>query len=123
VLYRPVIPVRFHGPQGSTKVRALLDTGADESYITETIAADLGVTPVSNQPATIHSASGKLSVWYGSVVVEVSDEADLFSFPLIVGVVSEEWDELILGHLGFLQYFDVTCSYADKCVTLTARSS
>lgn len=71
VLYRPVVPVRFHGPNGSTKMRALLDTGADECYITETIAAELGVTPVSDRRSTIHSASGKISVWYGSVVIEV----------------------------------------------------
>jgi hypothetical protein len=121
ILYRPVIPVRFHGPNGATKVRALLDTGADESYITEAIAAELGVTPVSDEEATIHSASGKMSVWYGRVVIDVSDEFESYSFPLIVGVVTADWDELILGHIGFFEHFDAHFSDADRVVTLTAR--
>lgn len=67
VLYRPVIPVRFHGPHGFTRVRALLDTGADESYVTEAVADDLGLVPVSRALATIHSASGPMSVWYAEI--------------------------------------------------------
>ena len=123
VLYRPVIPVRMSGPQASLTIWALLDTGADESYITESLAKKLGVAPLSNELGTIHSASGAMSVWYGELTVEVGDETDRHSFPVTVGVVGEEWSESILGHLGFLEHFDATFSYADKCVTLAARSS
>jgi hypothetical protein len=121
ILYRPVIPVRFHGPKGATKVRALLDTGADETYITAAIAAELGVTPVSDHQGTIHSASGKMSVWYGRVVIGVSDLVESYSFPLIVGVVTEDWDEIILGHIGFFEHFDAHFSDVDRIVTLMAR--
>lgn len=122
ILYRPVIPVRYQGPGGTTKVRALLDTGADESYVTQAVATELGLTPVSGERATIHSASGPMSVWYARTTLEVATPEEHYSFPAIVGVVSEAWDELILGHIGFLEFFDATFSHADRIVTLSART-
>ena len=118
ILFRLVIPVRFVGPKTSRNVYALLDTGADESYITDSMAEKLGVTPLSPDTTTIQSASGELSVVYGNITVEVADEVDLYSFPISVGIVSEDWSEAILGH-SFLEHFDATFSYADKLVTLT----
>ena len=123
VLYRPVVPVRYAGPHGAVDFYALLDTGADESYITEELADELGVTPVSETRHGVNTASGAMAVWYGRLTVEVTDGVDRYSFPAVVGVVSGEWDEAILGHVGFLEHFDATFSYADKCVTLTTRMS
>lgn len=123
VLFRPVIPVRFLGPSASRNVYALLDTGADESYITESMAEKLGVTPLSAGSSIIQSASGEMSVVYGRITVEIADEDDHFSFPITVGIVGEDWSEAILGHVGFLEHFDATFSYAEKLVTLTPRSS
>lgn len=122
ILFRPVIPVRIAGPKASRNVYALLDTGADESYITESMARKLGVTPLSEETTTIQSASGELSVVYGNVTVEVADEEDKYSFLIPVGIVSEEWSEAILGH-SFLEHFDATFSYAEKRVTLTLRTA
>jgi hypothetical protein len=55
VIYRPVIPVRFIGPQTFRDVYALLDTGSDESYLTESMAKKLGVEPIPNRTAIIQS--------------------------------------------------------------------
>src|SRR4051812_9394112 len=96
ILYRPVIRVRFQGPKSFLKVWALLDTGADESYITESVAEKLGLVPLSADAMTIASASGEMNVWYGRVTAEVSDENEVHSFPITVGVVGEEWSESIL---------------------------
>jgi hypothetical protein len=123
VLHRPVIRVRLQGPKSFLKVWALLDTGADESYITESVAEKLGVVPLSADAMTIESASGEMSVWYGRLTVEVSDESEVYSLPMTVGVVSEDWSESILGHAGFLEHFDATFSHVDKVVTLIRRTS
>lgn len=120
-LHRPVVRVRLQGPKSFLKVWALLDTGADESYITQSVAEKLGVVPLSAGAMTIESASGEMKVWYGRLTVEVSDENEVHSFPVTVGVVGEEWSESILGHTGFLEHFDATFSYADKLVTLIRR--
>jgi predicted aspartyl protease len=104
------------------KIWALLDTGADESYITQSLAEKLGVVPLSADAMTIQSASGEIKVWYGKLAIEVAQADEVHSFPTVVGVVGEEWSECILGHIGFLEHFDVTFSHADKVVTLIRRS-
>jgi hypothetical protein len=61
-----------------------------------------------------------MPAWYGRITVEVTDGNELHSFPITVGVISEEWSEAILGHMGFLEFFEATFLYAD-IVTLTRR--
>jgi predicted aspartyl protease len=116
-IYRPVIPVRFIGPQASRDFYALLDTGADESYITESLAEKLGVIPLSQERSSIQSASGELTAVYGNVGVELSDASESHLFTIPVGLVSEDWSEAILGN-SFLEYFGATFSYQEKRVTL-----
>lgn len=123
ILYRPVIPVRFIGPKASRTIWALLDTGADESYITESLADKLGATPISEQRGTINSASGEMQAWYTTLAIEVTDGSARHRFPITVGVVPQDWSEVILGHLGFFQRFDATFSDADRTVTLSVREN
>ncbi len=123
VISRPVIPVRFSGPKEARNCYALLDTGADESYITESLAEKLGMAPIPEALGTIQSASGQMSIWYGSGTIEVSDGAERFFAPITLGVVSETWSEAVLGHIGFLDQFDAAFSYADQTVTLIQRPS
>ena len=87
VLYRPVIRVRFHGTSSSCQVRALLDTGADESYVSENIAEELGLTPLSESLYEIQSASGAMFAWYASVTLEITDGKEKYQLPITVGVV------------------------------------
>jgi predicted aspartyl protease len=121
-VYRPVIRVRMTGSNASRAIWALLDTGADESYITESIAERLGVTPVSDARGMINSASGEMRAWYGNVSLEVTDGEERHVLPVTVGVVPQDWSEIILGHLGFFEHFDATFSDTDKIVTLSRRS-
>ena len=121
-LNRLVIRVRMGGPKASRSIWALLDTGADESYITESIAEKLGVTPVSDEHGTINSASGRMLAWYGNVSLEVTDGEEQHNLPVTVGVVPQDWSEMILGHLGFFEHFDAAFSDMDKVVSLTRRS-
>lgn len=120
-LHRPVIRVRMIGPKDSGAFWTLLDTGADESYITESVAKKLGVTPVSNERGTILSASGEMHVWYGELSIEVTDGNESYELSIVAGVVPQDWSEMILGHLGFFEYFDAVFSDTDRTVTLVAR--
>jgi predicted aspartyl protease len=122
VLYRPVIRVRFHGPSTSCQVRALLDTGADESYLSENIAQELGLTALSDTLAEIQSASGEMFAWYAALSLEITDGTENHRFPITVGVVPQEWSEMILGHVGFFEHFDANFSDTDRIITLTART-
>jgi hypothetical protein len=122
-LFRPVIRVRMSGPKSSRNIWALLDTGADECYITESLAEKLGITPVSPQTTTINSASGEMRAWYGEFSLEVTDGEENHRVSIIAGVVPQDWSEMILGHVGFFEYFDANFSDVDRIVTLTARSA
>jgi predicted aspartyl protease len=121
ILYRPHIPVRFVGPNGFRDVYALVDTGADESFVTESMAEKLGVVPLSDETFLIHSASGSMSVWYGRITIEIADHFDEHSISVVVGVVSQDWTEMILGHIGFLEFFDATFSDTDRTIELIRR--
>jgi hypothetical protein len=120
-LYRPVIRVRMTGGKASRAIWTLLDTGADESYITESLAAKLGVIPVTDSLEAVASASGELMAWYGKLTLEVSDGQERHVLPITVGVVRQDWSEMILGHLGFFEYFDANFSDVDKTVELSRR--
>ncbi|HEV2969101.1 MAG TPA: retropepsin-like aspartic protease [Pirellulales bacterium] len=121
IISRPVIPVRFSGSKGTRNCYALLDTGADESYITQSMAEKLGIAPLSEVISTVQSASGKMSIMYGEVLIEVADGDERFSRRIAVGIADETWSEAILGHIGFLEHFDATFSYVDQTVTLLVR--
>lgn len=123
ILYRPVIPIRFISTERELAVRALLDTGADESYITEEVARKLNAAPISDEVTTIVSPSGEMPVWYTSLTLKISDHLESYNLPLIAGVVSENWSEMILGHIGFFEYFDADFSDARKVVTLHLMKS
>lgn len=116
-VFRPVIRVRMTGSSASRKIWALLDTGEDETYITEDLATKLGVVPSSEERGLISSASGEIQAWYGSLSIEITDG----ELSIIVGVVPQEWSEMILGHVGFFEYFDATFSDTDRAVELTRR--
>jgi hypothetical protein len=122
-IFRPVIPVRMSGPKASRTIWALLDTGADECYITESVALKLGITSVSDDLGRIDSASGDMTAWYGSLTLEVTDGDERHVLKVTVGVVEQDWSEMILGHLGFFEHFDATFSHTDRIVTLTARTT
>jgi hypothetical protein len=123
ILYRPVIRVRMSGPKASRSIWALLDTGADESYITESLANKLGVTPVSDKQGTINSASGEMLAWYGTLSLAITDGVEQHQFPITMGVVPQDWSEMILGHVGFFEHFDANFSYTDRVVTISRRST
>jgi hypothetical protein len=120
-LYRPVVRVRMSGPLASRTIWALLDTGADECYITEDVASKLGVSPISKDLGAINSASGEMRAWYGSLAIEIAEGEERHGFALTVGVVPQDWSEMILGHTGFFEHFDARFSDVDRTVTLTAR--
>lgn len=120
-LYRPVIPFRLTGPRGSFDYFGLLDTGADETFVTSEMAEQLGIVP-NSQTFTVQSASGDILVTYGEVTIEVEQGADLYRWPVVVGIAPEPWPEAILGHAGFLDYFDITFLGMEKSVSIVRNA-
>ena len=106
VISRPIIRFRLHCDSESALFWGLLDTGADETYITKEMADALGI--VASESFGIESASGRMTASYATVHLEVSDDTEQYQWPSVIGVIDQPWSEAILGHAGFLRYFDVT---------------
>jgi hypothetical protein len=122
VVYRPVIPVTFSGRARSPVIWSLLDTGADESYITEEMADFLGVERMGDETFAVESASGEMPVRYGDCDLEIQQGSESFRWRISIGIVPQIWSEAILGHAGFLHFFDATYSFADKSIELRLRT-
>jgi predicted aspartyl protease len=107
------------GPAGTLDFFGLLDTGADETYLTRQLAERLGLEIQQQSECTLESASGEMSVSYAGVVIELSDGKDIHQWRTTVGITDQDWAEAILGHSGFLEYFDVLFRGKDREVEIT----
>lgn len=118
VVHRPVIPVRLIGTSAAAVFYGLLDTGADESLIPREIADFIGIEEISDQISTVLSASGEMPVHYGVMTIECGTEQEQYRWRAAVGIVNQPWKEALLGHAGFLDYFDATFFGGERQVQL-----
>jgi predicted aspartyl protease len=121
-IYRPVIPFALIGPAGVLDFYGLLDTGADETLITRRMAERLGLSAVDGPTYVIESAGGEVKVAYAKVTIEVSERSEVFRWDATVGVTDQDWTEALLGHSGFLAYFDVMFR-GDACEIELSRNA
>ena len=122
VVFRPVIPFRLTGATAGAVFYGLLDSGADETLIPKEIADHIGVESISDQTGTILSASGEMPATYGAVSIEFGPESERYRWRAVVGIVDQPWKEALLGHIGFLRYFDVTFLGDDRAVQLARNT-
>lgn len=116
--FRPVIPFRLIGQNQFLDLYGLLDTGADETYITGEMAQLIGVTATDDDDFRVHSASGEMTVRYADVQIYLEQEDEQILLPVTVGIIDQPWDEAILGHIGFLEYFTAQFNYRSQQVNL-----
>ena len=119
VVYRPVIPFRGIGKTDVAVFYGLLDTGADETVLPQAIADLIGVVVDPTQTSVATSASGELPIVYGKVTLEIGKGKGRYRWQATVGVVNQPWQEAILGHAGFLHYFNAVFSWSKREVRLT----
>lgn len=118
IVYRPVIPIRITGNNGTAVFYGLLDTGADETLLPSKIADLVGIKVDESQASTVMSASGEMKVAYGKVMIEVGHGKQRYGWRATVGIVQQPWQEALLGHIGFLRYFDATFMGAKREIKL-----
>jgi hypothetical protein len=121
-VYRPVVPFSLVGPAGLVDFFGLLDTGADETYITRGMAERLGLAIDDGSKFFIESAGGEVSVSYGAVAIEIGDGSEQYRWPMTIGITDQDWSEAILGHSGFLEFFDVLFRGSAREIVLTRNS-
>jgi hypothetical protein len=122
-IHRPVIPFTLVGPSEVLDFFGLLDTGADETYLTRRMADRLGLAINDGAASIIESASGEVTVTYADATIEMTDGIEIFRWRTKVGITEQDWAEAILGHSGFLEYFDARFLGEAHEVELTRNGS
>src|SRR5690606_31335513 len=91
--------------------------------LTRQMAERLGLEVLEESDCIIESASGEMSVSYASVTIEVSEGVEIHQWRTTVGITDQDWAEAILGHSGFLQYFDILFCGNDLKLEITRNDS
>jgi hypothetical protein len=125
VRHRPVVPFRVVGP-GSFLVRdGLLDTGADETVVEDWMAGYLGIdlTQAREEPVNLVGRPGTIACRDATVELLITDVRETYRWSGLVGFVPLKLQYQLLGHAGFLEYFEAEFQGADREVILTANRS
>jgi hypothetical protein len=123
-VYRPRIPIRVIGPEGTVQVFALVDTGADHVFLSAALAEILGIA-LSGESETASGAGGQdIDVWTGSIEIEVGDDNERRRWRTTIGFLADDKDPpaAFLGNAGFLEHFVATFDYDQHLVELVAKS-
>jgi hypothetical protein len=124
IRYRPIMAVRVSGPGGAWIVDSLLDSGSDDTIFPEWIAPMVGIDLNLAAALDIHLAGrGKpIRCRYHVATLRITDgKQETLQWGTMIGFVAVPLKCPLLGHAGFLEYFDVTFQGADHFVDLSAN--
>ncbi len=117
ILHRPVIPVRVSGPAGDQVILGLVDTGSDVSVLPAFLLDLLGVQ-TSGEQGHFRGVGGQfVTALYAEVGLALDHGDGLCRWSAKIGFLDGH-DVAILGHAGFLEYFDATFKTARRRLTL-----
>lgn len=121
--HRPLLAVRVMGPAHSLIRDALLDTGADDTVFPDGIAAAVGVDLATAPQLNINLAGrGPVRCRYAQVTLRITDGArETYEWTATVGFVPVSLKHPLLGHAGFLDFFNADFRGSDREVILTAN--
>jgi hypothetical protein len=101
------MPVYFAGPHGLHRAGACIDCAADDTVFPSRFAQRLGVDLTNVPRGTSRAVSGaSLSVRYATVTLFITDLVESCEWDAIVGFTDAPLRWGLLGHAGFLQFFD-----------------
>jgi hypothetical protein len=123
VRYRPVVPVRIFGPLGSRLLDGCLDCGSDDTILPLSLARKLGIDLTGAPQGEAHPVGGTIIPYvYAAVTLRVSDGVETYEWQATVGFIDLPLRWALLGHAGFLDFFDTELRGAAREVVMTANS-
>jgi hypothetical protein len=108
VRYRPLLAVMLTGPTGALIRDGLLDTGSDDTVFSEDLAVLLGLDlrVADERQVALAGRPGPIRCRYAAVQVRISDGAqETYTWTAVLGFVAGRLHYNLLGHAGFLQFF------------------
>jgi Aspartyl protease len=117
-----MIPIRVIGPAGDDDLRALVDTGSDDTLLPDSLIGLLGVALRPGDQAVIVGIEGSTTVVrYGTVDLEIPGAGGGYRWSARVGFHASF--RVVLGHIGFLEYFTASFNGRTRQLTLTPNGT
>jgi hypothetical protein len=108
---RPEVKINLIGPNAIVEAAGLIDTGADQVFVPVRLAKMLGVEIDLNALEGAKGVGGhELRMWPGEIEIEIFADGGSYRWSVNAGFIESD-DNLapaLLGHAGFLEYFQAT---------------
>ncbi len=124
--YRPVYYVRVSSPSNGMLFDGLLDTGSDETVFQERVAHAIGfdLTGAEEREIEVVGRPAPIRCRYVSVQLQISDgRRETSEWTAVVGFTATRLQYNLLGHSGFLEFFDADFRGATREVILIPNRS
>jgi hypothetical protein len=121
-IYRPIVPILVHGPSGSARVYPLLDCGADYTILPMSVANVVGIELDTNRRGTVGGIEGgSLLTYPGAAELELNDRVQ--SYRWRTSIRFAEGNNMLLGHLGCLEFFTATLDHFGRIFELEPNAA
>ena len=123
--WRPLLAVRVIGPKGTQLIDGLADTGSDETVFEEWVAALIGVdlAQAVSRDIGLVGRVNPVRIKYMSVNLRITDGSqEAYEWPAVIGFTPTKLRYPLLGHAGFLQFFDADFRGEDREVVVTPNA-
>jgi hypothetical protein len=106
--YRPIVPIHVRAPRMLPPLDACIDSAADDTVFPPHWATRLGIDLGSAPRGQAQVAGGSvIQVSFTPVTLFLSDGYETCEWDAIVGFAATPTRWALLGHSGFLEFFDI----------------
>jgi hypothetical protein len=122
--YRPIMAVRLVGPLGSRLFDGCLDTASDDTIFPRFLARSLGIDLTGAPRGEARPVGGVVIPYhYAHVILRVTDGRERCEWAATLGFADLPLRWALLGHAGFLDFFDAELRGARRETILTPNPS
>ncbi|MCI0464871.1 MAG: hypothetical protein L0Z62_48740 [Gemmataceae bacterium] len=122
--HRPIVPIRILAPGSLPPLDACCDSASDDTVFPDALAARLGIDLAGAPQGEVRPAGHPpLTVAYAQVTLLLSDGYETCEWDAIVAFALARLRWALLGHAGFLQFFDVQLLGAKQQVVITPNAT
>ena len=124
VRYRPIVPIQIIGPQVLPPFDACIDSAADDTVFPLRLARRLGINLTAAPEGKVQPVGQiALTVKYARATLLLADGFESCQWEAIVAFADSPLRWALLGHAGFLQFFDTNLRGALRDVLLVPNTS
>jgi len=121
--YRPIVPIGVFGPLGLRFLDGCVDCGADDTIFPLSLARKLGIDLTGAPQGEAHPVGGTIVPYlYASVTLRITDGLEICEWQAMVGFVDLPLRWALLGHAGFLDFFDAELRGARREISIAPNS-